>query len=46
MSDAVHLGTTRIVLTAATCSLVLTWLFWTAGAAAITAALGGGLNCR
>ncbi|KAI0801386.1 hypothetical protein C8Q74DRAFT_1190521 [Fomes fomentarius] len=25
--------------------LMLTWLFWTAGAAAITAALGGGLNC-
>ncbi|KAH7911581.1 hypothetical protein BJ138DRAFT_1006300 [Hygrophoropsis aurantiaca] len=26
--------------------LVLTWIFWTAGAASITAALGGGLNCR
>ncbi|KAI0756153.1 hypothetical protein C8Q80DRAFT_1091589 [Daedaleopsis nitida] len=25
--------------------LVLTWILWTAGAAAITAALGGGLNC-
>ncbi|TFY80228.1 hypothetical protein EWM64_g3781 [Hericium alpestre] len=23
----------------------LTWIFWTAGAASITAALGGGLNC-
>lgn len=27
------------------CSLSLTWIFWTAGAASITAALGGGLNC-
>lgn len=26
--------------------LVLTWIFWTAGAAAITASLGGGHNCR
>ncbi|KAH7889480.1 hypothetical protein F5I97DRAFT_1801281 [Phlebopus sp. FC_14] len=26
--------------------LLLTWIFWTAGAASITAALGGGLNCR
>ncbi|KAH9885420.1 hypothetical protein C8Q73DRAFT_740899 [Cubamyces lactineus] len=25
--------------------LFLTWVFWTAGAASITAALGGGLNC-
>ncbi|KAI0673934.1 hypothetical protein C8Q78DRAFT_661244 [Trametes maxima] len=25
--------------------LIITWIFWTAGAAAITAALGGGLNC-
>ncbi|KAF8131523.1 hypothetical protein EV363DRAFT_1164973 [Boletus edulis] len=25
--------------------LLLTWIFWTAGAASITAALGGGLNC-
>ncbi|KZS92134.1 hypothetical protein SISNIDRAFT_455890 [Sistotremastrum niveocremeum HHB9708] len=25
--------------------LALTWIFWTAGAAAITQALGGGLNC-
>ncbi|KAI6012696.1 hypothetical protein F5J12DRAFT_819808 [Pisolithus orientalis] len=25
--------------------LVLTWIFWTAGAASITASLGGGLNC-
>jgi len=25
--------------------LFFTWLFWTAGAAAITAELGGGLNC-
>jgi len=25
--------------------LVLTWIFWTAGAASITAALGGGYNC-
>ncbi|KAF8323206.1 hypothetical protein DL93DRAFT_2162390 [Clavulina sp. PMI_390] len=25
--------------------LVLTWIFWTAGAAAITAALNGGHNC-
>ncbi|EIW63824.1 uncharacterized protein TRAVEDRAFT_157574 [Trametes versicolor FP-101664 SS1] len=25
--------------------LFLTWVLWTAGAAAITAALGGGLNC-
>ncbi|KAG2069484.1 hypothetical protein BDR04DRAFT_1156684 [Suillus decipiens] len=25
--------------------LFLTWIFWTAGAASITAALGGGLNC-
>ncbi|KAI0701265.1 hypothetical protein C8T65DRAFT_275671 [Cerioporus squamosus] len=25
--------------------LILTWILWTAGAAAITAALGGGLNC-
>ncbi|RDX50540.1 hypothetical protein OH76DRAFT_1555698 [Lentinus brumalis] len=25
--------------------LLLTWIFWTAAAAAITAALGGGLNC-
>ncbi|EMD32592.1 hypothetical protein CERSUDRAFT_143611 [Gelatoporia subvermispora B] len=25
--------------------LFLTWVFWTAGAAAITNALGGGLNC-
>ncbi|KAF8555104.1 hypothetical protein OG21DRAFT_1508037 [Imleria badia] len=27
------------------CFLLLTWIFWTAGAASITAALGGGLNC-
>lgn len=27
-------------------SLTLTWIFWTAGAAAITAALGGGLDCK
>jgi hypothetical protein len=27
-------------------SLLLTWVFWTAAAASITAALGGGLNCR
>ena len=27
-------------------SLGLTWIFWTAGAASITAALGGGYNCR
>ncbi|KAG2153592.1 uncharacterized protein EDB93DRAFT_1135642 [Suillus bovinus] len=26
--------------------LLLTWIFWTAGAASITAALGGGLNCN
>ncbi|KAF9650317.1 hypothetical protein BDM02DRAFT_3112290 [Thelephora ganbajun] len=26
--------------------LTLTWIFWTAGAAAITAALGGGLDCN
>ncbi|KAG2755175.1 hypothetical protein P692DRAFT_20869172 [Suillus brevipes Sb2] len=26
--------------------LFLTWVFWTAGAASITAALGGGLNCN
>ncbi|KAG2141024.1 hypothetical protein DEU56DRAFT_911514 [Suillus clintonianus] len=26
--------------------LCLTWIFWTAGAASITAALGGGLNCN
>ncbi|KAF9785753.1 hypothetical protein BJ322DRAFT_1056193 [Thelephora terrestris] len=26
--------------------LALTWIFWTAGAAAITAALGGGLDCN
>ncbi|TDL28089.1 hypothetical protein BD410DRAFT_343691 [Rickenella mellea] len=25
--------------------LLLTWIFWTAGAASITAALGGGYNC-
>lgn len=25
--------------------LILTWIFWTAGAASITATLGGGLNC-
>lgn len=25
--------------------LLLTWIFWTAGAASITAALGGGHNC-
>ncbi|EGN93733.1 hypothetical protein SERLA73DRAFT_189489 [Serpula lacrymans var. lacrymans S7.3] len=25
--------------------LSITWIFWTAGAASITAALGGGLNC-
>jgi len=25
--------------------LILTWIFWTAGAAAITASLGGGHNC-
>ncbi|KAG0706611.1 hypothetical protein DFH29DRAFT_798037 [Suillus ampliporus] len=25
--------------------LFLTWIFWTAGAASITATLGGGLNC-
>ncbi|RPD64753.1 hypothetical protein L226DRAFT_497849 [Lentinus tigrinus ALCF2SS1-7] len=25
--------------------LTLTWIFWLAGAAAITSALGGGLNC-
>ncbi|KAH7920942.1 hypothetical protein BV22DRAFT_1132678 [Leucogyrophana mollusca] len=25
--------------------LLLTWIFWTAGAASITSALGGGLNC-
>jgi len=25
--------------------LMLTWIFWTAGAASITAALGGGINC-
>ncbi|KAI6015624.1 hypothetical protein EDC04DRAFT_2752094 [Pisolithus marmoratus] len=25
--------------------LILTWVFWTAGAASITATLGGGLNC-
>jgi len=25
--------------------LCVTWLFWTAGAAAITSTLGGGLNC-
>ncbi|KAG9313856.1 hypothetical protein JVU11DRAFT_4623 [Chiua virens] len=27
------------------CFLLVTWIFWTSGAAAITAALGGGLNC-
>lgn len=27
-------------------SLLLTWIFWTGGAAAITAELGGGLNCK
>ncbi|KAN0100114.1 hypothetical protein V8E55_000098 [Tylopilus felleus] len=27
------------------CFLLLTWIFWTAGAASITATLGGGLNC-
>ncbi|KAG1813883.1 uncharacterized protein BJ212DRAFT_1364293 [Suillus subaureus] len=26
--------------------LFLTWVFWTAGAASITSALGGGLNCK
>ncbi|KAI6120938.1 hypothetical protein EDD16DRAFT_1477896 [Pisolithus croceorrhizus] len=26
--------------------LILTWIFWTAGAASITSTLGGGLNCR
>ncbi|KAG1886282.1 hypothetical protein F4604DRAFT_1918008 [Suillus subluteus] len=26
--------------------LFLTWVFWTAGAASITSALGGGLNCN
>ena len=26
-------------------SLLLTWIFWTAGAIAITVELGGGLNC-
>lgn len=26
--------------------LILTWIFWTAGAASITATLGGGLNCN
>ena len=25
--------------------MTLTWIFWTAGAASITAVLGGGLNC-
>ncbi|KAH0837826.1 hypothetical protein J3R83DRAFT_6034 [Lanmaoa asiatica] len=25
--------------------LLITWIFWTAGAASITAVLGGGLNC-
>ncbi|KIM69912.1 hypothetical protein SCLCIDRAFT_12609 [Scleroderma citrinum Foug A] len=25
--------------------LVLTWIFWTAGAASVTSMLGGGLNC-
>lgn len=25
--------------------LIFTWIFWTAGAASITEALGGGLNC-
>jgi len=25
--------------------LLITWIFWTAGAAAITSTLGGGLNC-
>jgi hypothetical protein len=25
--------------------LLVTWIFWTAGAASITATLGGGLNC-
>lgn len=27
-------------------SLIVTWIFWTAGAASITAALGGGYDCR
>ncbi|KAI9569420.1 hypothetical protein HD554DRAFT_520455 [Boletus coccyginus] len=27
------------------CFLLLTWIFWTAGAASITSTLGGGLNC-
>jgi hypothetical protein len=27
-------------------SLLLTWIFWTGGAAALTAALGGGLDCN
>ncbi|EIW87297.1 hypothetical protein CONPUDRAFT_79403 [Coniophora puteana RWD-64-598 SS2] len=26
--------------------LLLTWVFWTAGAASLTSALGGGLNCN
>ncbi len=26
-------------------SLFLTWIFWTAGVASITTALGGGINC-
>lgn len=28
------------------CSLGLTWLLWTASAAAVTEMLGGGLNCK
>lgn len=27
-------------------SLILTWIFWTAGAASITQAIGGGVDCR
>ena len=34
-----------VLKTAAPCSMFLTWVFWLAGAAAITDTLGGGLNC-
>jgi hypothetical protein len=43
-----HSASTGSLLTSALAHFVvfgLTWLFWTAGAASITAALGGGVDC-
>ncbi|ETW86428.1 hypothetical protein HETIRDRAFT_121197 [Heterobasidion irregulare TC 32-1] len=43
-----HSASTGSVLTSVAAHSIVfffTWVFWTAGAASITAALGGGLNC-